>query len=515
MKLSKQEKIRLKKAISRAIDKHGDRYDYSKTVFKKQIDKATIICREHGSFEQAFHSHIAGSNCPSCGRESMVKAKSYSPEYLRKQFVKDARKVHGSTYSYDKVSFAGKKAGSKVTITCAIHGDFEQTKANHVNLKHKCQACATTREARVQDLVQHHGTLEERKAKFLKQSRKIHKNEYTYPNLDEEFNGFASNVTVECKSCGPVVQLAHNHMKGHGCRKCSRSYGEKRVAEWVSSLVGEDKVLYSDRKILNGKELDLVVPSKGFALEYCGVYWHSVGEVGKNYHAQKQRDALDKGLKLLTVFDVDWADPQKRKIIKSRIRFALGESSKSIYGRKCEVKEISGAKAKSFMDRHHLQGHSSASVNLALVNSGKIVAVMTLGKPRFSKNAQWEIVRFASSRKVNVVGGMSKLFSYFTKTYSPESVLTYADLRWGSGKSYENLGFEFVQRSSPSAWYAHVSGKYPKLYHRMAFQKHRLPKLLGDKYDPNLTASENIKRANYVAVYDCGHHVYLWKGNRP
>lgn len=43
--------------VKRAIKRHGDKYDYSKTVLKNQRDRITIICPEHGEFTQLAQNH--------------------------------------------------------------------------------------------------------------------------------------------------------------------------------------------------------------------------------------------------------------------------------------------------------------------------------------------------------------------------------------------------------------------------------------------------------------------------
>lgn len=54
--------------IKRAIDVHGNRYDYSKAKYTKFSDKITITCSEHGDFEQHAGSHLRGAGCPICAR---------------------------------------------------------------------------------------------------------------------------------------------------------------------------------------------------------------------------------------------------------------------------------------------------------------------------------------------------------------------------------------------------------------------------------------------------------------
>lgn len=57
--------------LEKCQEVHGDRYDYSDVVYTKALEKVTIICREHGSFEMGASAHYnRGSNCPKCSRVS-------------------------------------------------------------------------------------------------------------------------------------------------------------------------------------------------------------------------------------------------------------------------------------------------------------------------------------------------------------------------------------------------------------------------------------------------------------
>lgn len=45
---------------------HGDKYDYSKTIYTNNITAVTIICPKHGEFQQKPSIHLRGSGCPKC-----------------------------------------------------------------------------------------------------------------------------------------------------------------------------------------------------------------------------------------------------------------------------------------------------------------------------------------------------------------------------------------------------------------------------------------------------------------
>ena len=61
--------------IEKAMEIHGDKYDYSKVIYKNGKNKIRIICKNHGEFIQSPDSHIfQKSGCPNC-----------RPNYSKKQ----------------------------------------------------------------------------------------------------------------------------------------------------------------------------------------------------------------------------------------------------------------------------------------------------------------------------------------------------------------------------------------------------------------------------------------------
>ena len=62
--------------ILKAKQVHGNKYDYSKTIYKFAKEKVVITCPDHGDFEQLVSGHLSGYGCKHCashgkGRVSM------------------------------------------------------------------------------------------------------------------------------------------------------------------------------------------------------------------------------------------------------------------------------------------------------------------------------------------------------------------------------------------------------------------------------------------------------------
>lgn len=52
--------------LKQAKEIHGDKYDYSKSIYVSAFTKIKIICHLHGEFEQEPSSHIRGFGCKKC-----------------------------------------------------------------------------------------------------------------------------------------------------------------------------------------------------------------------------------------------------------------------------------------------------------------------------------------------------------------------------------------------------------------------------------------------------------------
>ena len=57
----------LDKFIQDALAVHGKQYDYSKSIYKTDNEKVSIICKKHGEFNQKASHHLQGHGCQRCG----------------------------------------------------------------------------------------------------------------------------------------------------------------------------------------------------------------------------------------------------------------------------------------------------------------------------------------------------------------------------------------------------------------------------------------------------------------
>ena len=221
-------------------------------------------------------------------------------------FIEKASKIHGNKYDYSKTVYI--KAKEKVIITCNIHGDFLQTPEVH-NQGKGCRKCANIKlkNERISNVKQ-----------FIEKSNLIHNNKYSYELVD--YNGSFIKVKIKCNNHGIFEQTPDKHLQGKGCPKCSHhiSNSEIEIQKLISDL--GFKIESRNRKLLNGKELDIYIPSLNKAIEFNGKYWH----YSKKYfipgkHSNKSNLCREKGIKLLHIREDLWLknkEKMKQVVVK-------------------------------------------------------------------------------------------------------------------------------------------------------------------------------------------------------
>lgn len=213
--------------IDKARERHGDRYDYSQSVFVSTREPVVVICRVHGAFTvNRANDHLRGRGCAKCA----IDAISDTTE----SFTEKARVVHGERYDYSRVDHRG--ANRRVVIICPIHGEWLQTPGSHID-GHGCPKCA-----QVESANRRRGELD----MFIRSSALVHRERYTYSNAI--YMGSRRKITITCPDHGDFEQLAGNHLAGHGCPGCKgellAEIQRPSTNEFIQKAIGVHGTLY-------------------------------------------------------------------------------------------------------------------------------------------------------------------------------------------------------------------------------------------------------------------------------
>ena len=521
---------RMQVAKETNLKKYGAEFTFQANSVKDKIKQTNL---ERYGFENASKNEIVNAKT----RETCMKKYGHVSSIMNKDIQDKAKvtlmKKYGTTNVMQLPEIKQKIIQTNLARYGTVYGVqcIEiQNKINAANLLHWGSKCSLQndeiRNKADQALIEKYGenwrkVFAEKESKTLLDEafQMILEQNKTDPveflGSRDEFLGRCSRFEYlwRCKECGKTFKGSfRNNCLFPICRECHpRQSGcsdmEKELLKFIKENY-QGEIIENKKTIIKPYELDIYIPDLKLAFEFNGTYWHSTEcKADTLYHLNKTKLCEEKGIHLIHIFEWEWE--KNKDLVKQRIINILGANrSDRIFARKCVIREITYKEASSFINNHHLQGTAISSVNLGLFYKDELVAVMTFAKPRFNKQYQWELIRFCSSKPV--IAAASRLLKYFETHYDPESLISYANRCWSSKLSnvYEKIGFKLIGESKPSYVYAKDNVTLP----RYQCQKRLLKELLGEeKFDENLSETNNMLKNGYLKIYDCGNLVFSKK----
>lgn len=218
-------KYTLERFIKEANIIHNNKYNYSKSLYTTSKDKIIIICPNHDEpyeFAQIPSGHLSGKGCIKC---SGTKIKTL------KEFINDAVSIHGNEYRYINTNYIN--SGVKTKIFCNNHQkEFDMLPSNHL-AGQGCPDCS--------------GKKKKTTKEFINISTSIHKGKYSYNNSN--YLSAKKLIKITCPIHGDFNQIAHEHMNGAGCSKCSKNK-KKTTEEFIENCIKIHGNLYIYDKVI-------------------------------------------------------------------------------------------------------------------------------------------------------------------------------------------------------------------------------------------------------------------------
>lgn len=453
---------------------HKYSYIYDKFEFADKRTKGTIYCPKHNiEFQQSPSKHLSGQGCPKCRYKKSAASNTKTTE----EFIDEAKKIWGDRWIYTDAEY--KKGQEKISIICPIHGKFWITPNNHIHKSNPqgCPQCG--KESSINNRTM---TFSE----FAEVASKIHNNKYEY--IESEFTKASDMVGIICPIHGKFYQKGINHTcLKQGCPKCSnqQSLAEEEIVSFINEIIPNFEIQQRNRKIINPYEIDIIIPSYNFAIEFNGLIWHSeqYGRNKKYYHLNKTAACENKGIRLIHIFEDEWL--YKRDIVKSKLMEILHCSPIKISADDCKIKEITAKEYKEFIITNCIKNTQSASIRYGLFHKDELISVMAIKKS--NDFGMYELLSLSDRLYTDVIEGDEVLFKYFIKEYKPKIVTTKVDRRWSDVKEIKKLGFSLVRYDEPNYWY--VDGK-----HRISESK-----------------AKALKNKDLYRIYDCGNIIFEWR----
>ena len=185
-------RLTLDEFISRSVEKHGDKYDYSMVNYITCEDKVKIFCKIHGEFSQRPTCHMGGKGCVKCRNDNTT--------YNFIQKYRDNRELGNSAGLVYILKIIGNdESFLKLGITSNKSGRFK-------HYRKQFKAIGYSYEILFESAMPNYQTamLENEIFKQMRREGNIYK-----PMFD--FSGKSECMTIECFE--PVKSLILNHTK--------------------------------------------------------------------------------------------------------------------------------------------------------------------------------------------------------------------------------------------------------------------------------------------------------------
>jgi hypothetical protein len=123
--------------LNKAIEKHGDLYNYDNVKYEASKKEVVIGCNIHGNFFQKPKSHLEGHGCKQCAKDKTLFSKERL-EYTGTEFYNNLPKTHSNKF-FNLSDYTGHYG--KMDFICSIHGHFNCSVKNFLKRKYGCVYC--------------------------------------------------------------------------------------------------------------------------------------------------------------------------------------------------------------------------------------------------------------------------------------------------------------------------------------------------------------------------------------
>ena len=169
-------------------------------------------------------------------------------------FIKELKEVFPTIITLEPYS----NNRTLIKCQCSICGNIWSAKPNNLLHGHGCKKCADKQSAIKR-------TISEKD--FLNRVNEVN----PFVNVLGKYEKASEKIKCECAICGHIWEpKAISLTQGRSCPRCCRSstsFMEKFFYYTFVNVFAEEKIIANDRKILDGKELDIYVPSMNIAVE--------------------------------------------------------------------------------------------------------------------------------------------------------------------------------------------------------------------------------------------------------
>ena len=271
--------------------------------------------------------------------------------------------------------------------------------------------------------------------------------------------------------CGTSTVIKHLNIHGiqiktnnsYPRKKSKSSKEETELFNFIKSLENE-QIEQGNRKILNGKEIDIFIPRKKIAIEYNGIYSHifRANETtpsrikGKDYHLNKTLLSKSQGINLYHFYSSEWNHDKER--IKNFIKRILHLNS---------VVNI---------EQYNI---TECKINESTIKLNLIIDSKSVLKVELKDNKKHLLIEnYKVNPELTLKNGFKCILKYLNNNYNIP-IYYKVNRRFSEGRLFTSYGFKIIKEIDPKILF--TDNSYDKLY------------------------EEEILNVKNYEIYDCGY----------
>ena len=258
--------------------------------------------------------------------------------------------------------------------------------------------------------------------------------------MDKEEYLISDNITYKCNICGNIWSTSESSPQFIRCQHCIHkaiSSMEKDIVRYITEKSSYN-IIENDRDVLNGKELDIYIPTCKLAIEFNGVYWHSTLFKDKHYHISKTRVCNEHDIRLIHINEYEWIN--NTSICKSVILSALNVYDRYIDVNNCTICEICDNEFKNFAYENNITKYKTCGMKYGMYYNDELVSIFGLRK---LKN------KYIIKNYCNKLFTHIDSFRYFVNYFDMYDLVICIDISKESDNNYIDCGFTLQNTLEP------------------------------------------------------------------
>lgn len=248
------------------------------------------------------------------------------------------------------------------------------------------------------------------------------------------------------------IQIKQNNSYKRKKNKSSKE--ENELFNYIKNLES-GVVEQGNRKILNGKEIDIFIPKKKIAIEYDGIYSHIFRKnestqskiKDKNYHLNKTLLSKSQGINLYHFYSSEW-NYEKEKIQDF-------------------IKRILHLNPVVNITQNNIITKREICENIIELNL--VVDSITALKVRLKDGKRHLLIEnYEVNSKLTLKNGFKYILKYLSDNYNIP-IYYKVDRRFGEGRLFTSYGFKLIRELDPKILF--TDNSYDKLYETKILNK--------------------------------------------